>query len=539
MQGSAMTRHVRFGTLFFLAVAVALAALPAGSLAAQSTQGDTRTRLILSHLPLKTSRAYHRLVRAGGDAQREVLPMTKAETWLVETHKVAELRKKAQAAGVKVSVVDDGRIEALMPMTPQPMTTKQSTMMKDAMSDRATMGVNMMAVASPETLEYALTRPADGNGQATIHLKLSEAVTVVANRTDLVKEPDSYIWQGEILGSFEPVTLVYWPSGRLSGTVHYAGRLYRVQSMGGKACGVIEMAPEMLPPEHAPMSAPMQQKLNMRDDPLMMQGDASEIMDKMIDGESIKNLKDASPSKQVVALTPENFEVPVATEEKAAEGPITITAVIAYTRAAARHYTDIRKDLIALAVAEANQSFKRSGAPGVRLKAVHIYQTDYVEQGTHFEHMFRFAEKKDGYADEIHALRDRYRADVALMIVDDNNGCGLAAGVAPAAERAFAVTHHGCAATTYSLAHEIGHIIGARHDKGYDDKVTPFAFGHGYVNGKKWRTMMSYEQSCGGCPRLPLWSNPDVRVGGVPAGDEFSNNARVIREGAKRVSAFR
>jgi hypothetical protein len=106
-------------------------------------------------------------------------------------------------------------------------------------------------------------------------------------------------------------------------------------------------------------------------------------------------------------------------------------------------------------------------------------------------------------------------------------------------EEAFAVVHHECAATTYSLAHEIGHIIGARHDLKFDQTMTPFAYGHGYVNGSKWRDIMSYKQSCNNCPRLPIWSSPMVRVKGEPAGSPELDNARVIAEQASRVAAFR
>ena len=45
---------------------------------------------------------------------------------------------------------------------------------------------------------------------------------------------------------------------------------------------------------------------------------------------------------------------------------------------------------------------------------------------------------------------------------------------------------------TYSIAHELGHIIGARHEPSIDKTMVPFAYGHGFVNGTKWRDIMSY-----------------------------------------------
>ncbi len=73
-----------------------------------------------------------------------------------------------------------------------------------------------------------------------------------------------------------------------------------------------------------------------------------------------------------------------------------------------------------------------------------------------------------------------------------------------------------------------------------DKTMTPFPYGHGYVNGTKWRDIMSYRQSCNGCQRVPVWSNPDVFIKGEAAGTaDFQNNARVIAEQAARVAAFR
>jgi hypothetical protein len=205
---------------------------------------------------------------------------------------------------------------------------------------------------------------------------------------------------------------------------------------------------------------------------------------------------------------------------------IIIDVIVAYTKKAARNYGDIEHELVDLAIAETSKSFRLSNLGHIKLRLVHAYQTDYVEEGAHFDHVWRFADKGDGYMEEIHSLRDEHRADVAILVVDDPKGCGLATRVRADADEAFAVVHHACAAANYTFAHEIGHLIGASHELSY-------------VNGTKWRDIMSYKESCGGCPRLPVWSGPTVMVRGEPAGSPELDNARVIREQAARVAAFR
>ena len=346
----------------------------------------------------------------------------------------------------------------------------------------------------------------------------------------------------------ESVTLLWWPSGRLSGSVAYKGHVYALKNMGSAMHGAVDMAPNRLPPEHAGMTSSKPQ--NMSTDPLYSKGDAS-MMKAGQQGASVPRVPSGDPPDDLkhqqdakVALKKPHAVQLALTIPKAKPGatqamPVTITLLIAYTKKAASHYSDISKDLIALAVAQANQSFANSGITNVRVELVHNYQTDYAESGSHFDQVFAFAEKGDGVLDEVHGLRDQYKADVAILIVDDDKGCGLAAKIAGGEDRAFAVVHHECAVTSYSMTHEIGHIIGARHDTALDDTVEPFPFGHGFVRGKNWRTMMSYEQSCDGCPRLLIWSSPDVKVGKTPAGDAKANNARVIAEQAARVAGFR
>ena len=205
---------------------------------------------------------------------------------------------------------------------------------------------------------------------------------------------------------------------------------------------------------------------------------------------------------------------------------IVIDVLVAYTKKAASKYPDIGRELVDFAIDETNKSFRSSNIGHIRLRVVHAYRTDYVEEGEHIDHVWRFADRGDGYMDEVHGLRDLYRADVALLVVDDAKGCGLATRVHADADDAFAVIHHACAAANYTLAHEVGHLIGARHE---------FSF----ISGTKWRDIMGSKESCGGCPRVPVWSSPTVLVNGEPAGSTEFDNARVIAEQVARVAAFR
>ena len=56
---------------------------------------------------------------------------------------------------------------------------------------------------------------------------------------------------------------------------------------------------------------------------------------------------------------------------------------------------------------------------------------------------------------------------------------------------------------------------------------------------KDGRIHFALNCASGGCPRLPVWSSPLVKVKGEPAGTPDLDNARVIREQAARVAAFR
>jgi ABC-type uncharacterized transport system substrate-binding protein len=67
----------------------------------------------------------------------------------------------------------------------------------------------------------------------------------------------------------------------------------------------------------------------------------------------------------------------------------------------------------------------------------------------------------------VRRLRNEKHADIVGMIVDDPTGCGLSTRIAPDSEEAYFVVHYACAAIAMSIAHKIGHILGARHVGGW------------------------------------------------------------------------
>ena len=170
---------------------------------------------------------------------------------------------------------------------------------------------------------------------------------------------------------------------------------------------------------------------------------------------------------------------------------------------------------------------------------MHAYQTDYVEEGAHFDHVWRFADKGDGYMEEIHALREKYKADVAVLIVDDAKGCGLATRVYADADEAFAVVHHECAATE---------LHGGARDRPPDRRAPrPLARQeHDPVplraRLRQRHQVARHHELQGELRRLPAHAGvvePADQVKGEAAGTPELDNARVIAEQAARVADFR
>lgn len=221
------------------------------------------------------------------------------------------------------------------------------------------------------------------------------------------------------------------------------------------------------------------------------------------------------------------------------DAPLVLRALVAYTPKVEQLQTNVPL-LVDSAVSITNTSYQNSRV-GIRLELAHVHKVTYTEAGLDTD-LVRFTAKADTYMDEVHQLRDEYRADVCVLLIDTSEACGKAAAILASEASAFAVVSHTCAVGNLSFAHEVGHLQGARHNPEVDPTSSPFAYGHGYLNpAGGWRTVMAYPTTQNPT-RVPYWSNPNVKY--PPSGEVMGtaykhDNARVLNMTAPVITAFR
>ena len=266
--------------------------------------------------------------------------------------------------------------------------------------------------------------------------------------------------------------------------------------------------------------------------------------------------------------------LPAQVEEMPTEDGSEIRVLVVYTPAAEDEYGGPAgiEAIIDLMIQSTNQAFEDSGI-NPRLVLAHMVRVRYAEDH-HFairgSDLARLREPADGYLDEVHALRNKYAADLVHLV-----GTGEPSGRAHLLRdeslsfenRAFAITWARPEIPSENIfAHEVGHIFGLRHDR-YEaqSRQAIYPYAYGYVNKSafepdapetaRWRTLMAYNDRCtdaqffGGCEWLPRFSNPDQTFRGDPLGipgvehvvdpDGPSDARRTINNTARLVGSFR
>ena len=237
-----------------------------------------------------------------------------------------------------------------------------------------------------------------------------------------------------------------------------------------------------------------------------------------------------------------------------------IDLLVAYTPEA-REAAGNMDAFIQFAIDNAHRSYRNSSID-FRLRLVHTHEVNYSPNANMVEDLNALAVPDDGYMDEVHALRDRYGADLVVLIVETNTGyaCGIAFMPNFGVERpnddlshmGFSVIAQNCElASHYTFAHELGHNQGASHDPGNTCRSPPctlpppptFQYRYGRCNvAESWNTIMAYQGNLqGSCStEIPYFSSPNLRYQGTPTGDAaVRDNRRVLLETARRVANYR
>ncbi|MFA6541037.1 MAG: zinc-dependent metalloprotease [Bacteroidota bacterium] len=226
-----------------------------------------------------------------------------------------------------------------------------------------------------------------------------------------------------------------------------------------------------------------------------------------------------------------------------------LDVLIAYTQSAANASGNIT-GMIQNAIDQANDAYIDSDI-NIRLSLTTSVQVSYNEFGGKSDQTILndFTGTTDGNMDEIHQLRNENSADICFLLVNTDEVTGIAwlLGSSPIPSLAFGVAKYDYVRDNRTLAHEIGHIEGGKHDR-ITDPSSGYNHGYRYKPGA-WRTIMAYDSvNSQGYPigyytRLNFWSNPnkDYPAGsGVPRGTTtYEDNSRRLTETRSTVANYR
>jgi len=225
-----------------------------------------------------------------------------------------------------------------------------------------------------------------------------------------------------------------------------------------------------------------------------------------------------------------------------------IDVLVVYTARAEAQMTGRGRDIgdaIARAAAQADSAFRNSGID-LRVNVVHHQRVGYVEDTR--RPITDLRNLRGAAGAEIRALRERYRADQVTVIRHPHRGYNIAVNLKTIDpeemqdwyEYAYSVIRSDCVDESYRcFVHELGHNLGAGHNRDEGDGPGLFDDSYGYHHPEKitsqtpcvFGTMQDYE--CADDQRILLrilhFSNPNVQYQGHPTGvSGRADNARAI-----------
>lgn len=225
--------------------------------------------------------------------------------------------------------------------------------------------------------------------------------------------------------------------------------------------------------------------------------------------------------------------------------------LVVYTPAASAAYGQATlESMIQNAIVAANQAYLNSKV-NITLNLVGLQEIAYIETGDMQTSLNDLRGTSDGNMDSVHDLRNQLGADIVSLVSKDTSSCGIGGVLTTlstsSASNAFNVVKPSCL-SQHTLAHEIGHNQGNKHDRANATGSGAYPYSYGFrrcvSDGTGFRTVMSY--SCSGASRVAWFSNPNAYYNGYSTGIAYetdptnsADNARSMNNTAAIVASFR
>lgn len=354
----------------------------------------------------------------------------------------------------------------------------------------------------------------------TLLLHLFNDYQIVAVKESRIKQTtNGYYWRGNLIEGGEGYIDLYLRKGLLSGTVYTAHEVYKLDAINNSTVRVVELNPEE--DSKFECHTPNERHIDHIEKP------------KSVLSTTTPPKQETKPASKitvdVMVIYPQSIE-------NLMGGPAGMENEVNYR------------------IEEANQVFANS-LINVELRLVHHQVETSVSadaQGA-----------GDVRTTQVEALRAVHKADlVSFWSANGSAGSGFNFEGTGNPSTGFNTSKFSLVQTYYTFIHEIGHNMGAKHDRQtyYESSptssklnVTPYyRYGKSFVG---YRSIMSYSScndlpggSSNDCERVPYMTNPDIIVNGAPFGvpGDFqtyavngpANNARRINETAAYIADY-
>jgi len=202
-----------------------------------------------------------------------------------------------------------------------------------------------------------------------------------------------YTWFGHVDGIKDSQVILVNEGGHLAGSVLVSEKHYQIRPTGGGDHAIYEVDESAYPPHADPIP------VETEDTPSVTSPQAS------------------------LSTNPTANITPFPTAACCDNGTV-IDVMVVYTTAAAAASGNIASE-IQLAIDSANAAYLNSGI-SQRLRLAHTGQVAYTESGDGGVDLGRLVNPSDGFMDQVHTLRDTYRADLVSLFVERLDSGGIA-----------------------------------------------------------------------------------------------------------------